>query len=367
MTTRAVPILARDPATNVRLTGLAPVFTQLWRNDGTDLSATMISQVDAGTHPGEYEFTLTLTAGQSVRGEIDLGAAAGVDRLVDVVLYEQDLRDLPAAADVADAVWDEPLSGHTSAGTTGEALDDVPTAAEIDTELSGVHGGGPWGGAAGDGAHTVGLTVEAGGSPVMGARVDVLAGATVVARGYTDASGEVSLQLDAGTYTYTVTKAGYEWDGGSLVVSAGGTPTPDTLEGDVLAVASASGTVPTGHSRSLAWGELVTGSTITGIVTGDTVTITRTITGAPGAISKAWLTAKTAANRTKADTYSAFSKEVEPGAFVLSFALTSTDTNALAPAATWEFDVQVLLADGTVQTLEIGTLPRVLGVTTDVT
>ncbi len=42
----------------------------------------------------------------------------------------------PSAASVADAVWDEPLAGHLSAGSTGEALDgagggSAPTAAEI--------------------------------------------------------------------------------------------------------------------------------------------------------------------------------------------------------------------------------------------
>lgn len=34
-------------------------------------------------------------------------------------------------ADIADAVWDEPLSGHSTAGTTGEALDDAATASEV--------------------------------------------------------------------------------------------------------------------------------------------------------------------------------------------------------------------------------------------
>ncbi len=33
----------------------------------------------------------------------------------------------PSAADIADAVWDEALSGHTGAGSTGEALDDAST------------------------------------------------------------------------------------------------------------------------------------------------------------------------------------------------------------------------------------------------
>lgn len=68
-----------------------------------------------------------------------------------------------SAADVADAVWDEAAADHTAAGSFGEAIDTLTTnidvilstrsshsAADVDTQLSGVHGAGSWegGGAA---------------------------------------------------------------------------------------------------------------------------------------------------------------------------------------------------------------------------
>jgi len=65
----------------------------------------------------------------------------------------------PSAADIADAVWDEVLAGHLTAGTTGKALSDIlaagggdcPTVEEIDAYLTGQHGSGSWGGNHGGG------------------------------------------------------------------------------------------------------------------------------------------------------------------------------------------------------------------------
>jgi len=64
---------------------------------------------------------------------------------------------IPTALAVADAVWDEAAAGHTGAGSFGEAIDTLTTnidvvlstrsshsAADVDTELSGMHGGGSW-------------------------------------------------------------------------------------------------------------------------------------------------------------------------------------------------------------------------------
>lgn len=36
--------------------------------------------------------------------------------------------NIPTAAEIADAVWDEALSGHTTAGTAGKTLSDLSTA-----------------------------------------------------------------------------------------------------------------------------------------------------------------------------------------------------------------------------------------------
>jgi predicted P-loop ATPase/GTPase len=45
-------------------------------------------------------------------------------------------RDIPSAATIADAVWDEALSGHTTAGSGGKALGDIDT--HTDTEVASI-------------------------------------------------------------------------------------------------------------------------------------------------------------------------------------------------------------------------------------
>lgn len=50
----------------------------------------------------------------------------------------------PTAAEVADAVWDETFTGHLASDTFGEQLASLSTAAEIDTQLSASHGAGSW-------------------------------------------------------------------------------------------------------------------------------------------------------------------------------------------------------------------------------
>ena len=98
----------------------------------------------------------------------------------------------PAVGAIADAVWGEAQSGHSTAGTFGKYLD---------AAISGV------GGATGSGADTVTLTLEESDSTPI-ADVDVWistdeAGANVVAgTKQTNSSGEVTFQLDAGTTYY---------------------------------------------------------------------------------------------------------------------------------------------------------------------
>ena len=110
---------------------------------------------------------------------------------------------------VADAVWDEVLSGHVTTGTTGKKLTDLSssggggsTAEEIDTLLSSTHGSGAWGsGGVGAVSHTI--TVNSGGSPLDGVDVWVttdVSGSNVAARGTTNAFGQVTFFLDTGTY-----------------------------------------------------------------------------------------------------------------------------------------------------------------------
>jgi hypothetical protein len=59
--------------------------------------------------------------------------------------------DIPSAATIADAVWDEALSGHLGAGSTGEALDNAGAAGDPwATSLPGAYGAGTAGKIVGD-------------------------------------------------------------------------------------------------------------------------------------------------------------------------------------------------------------------------
>jgi hypothetical protein len=143
---------------------------------------------------------------------------------------------IPTAAAVADAVWDEAQSGHTTAGTFGKYLD---------TEVSGVGGGSlteagiadaVWdearsghttagtfglyldaqisgvGGAVGSGAISHEVTITEGGDPSDGAEVWVTtdsSGLNIVAGTLTtDAFGNATFMLDAGTYYLWTQKSG---------------------------------------------------------------------------------------------------------------------------------------------------------------
>lgn len=88
----------------------------------------------------------------------------------------------------------------------------VPTAAEIDTQLSGTHGSGTWGNGSGSTSTTV--TVDDGVNPIDGVDVWIStdsAGTNVVARGSTGALGTVVFMLDAGTYYAWKQLAGYDF------------------------------------------------------------------------------------------------------------------------------------------------------------
>lgn len=120
--------------------------------------------------------------------------------------------------------------------------------------------------------------------------------------------------------------------------------------------------------------------TITGYVVGDNLEVRRTVTGLPAALAAAWLTIKRHAR--EADTAAVVKKiittsnvpgtghittaggvDVDGG---LRFDLTQEDTTALG-AASWVYDVQVKLTDGTVYTPEVGTVDLTADVTRSTT
>jgi hypothetical protein len=104
------------------------------------------------------------------------------------------------------------ITAATSPLATAAALAGVPTVGEIDTQLSGTHGAGTWGGASGSGSISWPITIDDGLSPLDGVDVWVStdsAGTNVVARGYTNTLGVVTFLLDAGAYYLWKQLSGY--------------------------------------------------------------------------------------------------------------------------------------------------------------
>lgn len=101
------------------------------------------------------------------------------------------------------------LLAYTAAKTT-----DVPSAGEIDTQLSSTHGAGLWGGAGGSGAVSTPITITDGTNPLDGVEVWVTtdqAGSNMVASGVTDALGVVTFLLDPGDYYVWKQLAGWNF------------------------------------------------------------------------------------------------------------------------------------------------------------
>lgn len=123
----------------------------------------------------------------------------------------------------ADAVWDEQLSGHTTPGSAGAALQ-----------------GCAYGGT---GARQIDVTVEDTLSvPIQGAQVDVYdAGNTdFLGRFHTDINGQLGLALDDGTYNLRIWATGYAFTVPEvLVVTADAAVTYQGTSGIVITPPSA--------------------------------------------------------------------------------------------------------------------------------
>lgn len=105
-----------------------------------------------------------------------------------------------------------PLATSAAVGLVSSVVNTLPTAAEIDAQLSGTHGAGTWGNGSGSTSTTV--TVDDGVNPKDGVDVWIStdsAGTNVVARGSTGALGTVVFMLDAGTYYAWKQLAGYDF------------------------------------------------------------------------------------------------------------------------------------------------------------
>lgn len=155
---------------------------------------TSARQVDDLAYPATSGRSLTVAA--TGEASVNVTYSAGVllaGRLAEVA-------DLPAAAPsaavVADAVWDEAISGHLTDGTTG---------ARLNTAAS----------ASGTGSTAYSNTVtDDSSNPLDGVEVWITSdsgGASTVASTTTDTLGAFTVYLDPGTYYLWLAKGGYNF------------------------------------------------------------------------------------------------------------------------------------------------------------
>jgi hypothetical protein len=250
-----LPTLAFGDLVQVRIAATVNSVTGkaiVWR-DGKDLS------IDAS---GNYSGSLTAAERTAIAAAVEAailneGDGQAVQQAIvnKINATDTNLAGLTLSA-IAAAVWDALTSGMTTASSIGKlildnlnaAITTRPTAAEIETQLSGTHGSGAWGGAAstGTGAFSVIVHVTDGTINLPNARVRVSGGPTA-ASGFTASTGLITLGLDGGTYTLVVTKGGYTY-----------TPTPQTVAADgTIDVVMTAATTPT-TTPTQCTGQLVT-------------------------------------------------------------------------------------------------------------
>ena len=141
--------------------------------------------VDATRMAGLAGFGLTVRPASAT----EIGATVHCHVLDDFVSKSSDTLDTGITAAVA------------GIESNGDTLDTLPTAAEVDTELSSAHGSGSWEGTL-TGASQVTITVTDGVDPLEGVQVDVYdsGNTTILRQGFTDVAGEVTFAIDDGSY-----------------------------------------------------------------------------------------------------------------------------------------------------------------------
>ncbi len=160
--------------------------------------------------------------------------AATFGRYLDAEVSDAVAGAAPSAATIADAVWDESLSGHLTTGSAGDALNDAggsgadPWASalpgaysagqagwiigqRLDAKVSAMSGSNPGSGAA---EFTYTLTETGTGNPIADADVWATldsAGTIVLASGRTNQTGQVTFYLDSGPVYVWRQKSGFNF------------------------------------------------------------------------------------------------------------------------------------------------------------
>ena len=145
--------------------------------------------------------------------------------------------------DIADAVWDEGLGGHLTAGSTGDALNDAGGSAadpwattlpgsyssntagwilgqRLDAKISSISGNSPGAGAT---EFTYTLTESGSGDPIADADIWATSdsnGSVILASGRTDQNGQLTFYLDPGTVYIWRQKSGWNFTNPDVEVIA---------------------------------------------------------------------------------------------------------------------------------------------------
>ena len=200
-------------------------FTSSSRQDTFKADVTGLSTFDASTDQvtasnmrGTDNALLAANTPTNFAG-LSINSSGHINRvvLVDTTTANSDMVDIsslatsaeiaalndPSSADIADAVWDELQSSHTTVGSFGYYLDSQVSSA----------------GAGGSGLYQVTVTVQNESAEVLqGARVNVDGTTLTLA---TDSSGQCVFNLDSGVYTLHVSPpAGYQTPTGNVITVA---------------------------------------------------------------------------------------------------------------------------------------------------
>lgn len=110
-------------STGAPATGISHSATSRYDNDTAGPSVT-VTEVSASNAPGFYYFDVSPTGSLLVL--LDAGSGVTDDAFRYQAFNIQQDSTLVTLGNVADAVWDEALAGHSTAGSAGKALTDVP-------------------------------------------------------------------------------------------------------------------------------------------------------------------------------------------------------------------------------------------------
>lgn len=364
-------VTAPQTAAGAVVTGAAVAFTTFTVYDAAGTAADPQPAdptiTERGT-TGLYAYEVELAAGQWAEGIIDRGATAW-PRLEPVQAFYSDTivpavaADVPSAATIAAAVWAAATRTLSAFGTL---------VADVAASITADHGTGSYLRAIGAGAQACTITATDGSTPLVGARVDAFnaAGSVLLATGYTGSAGTVVLYLDAGAVKLRSTLAGYSFAAVDATVSATDTISPASVTG--VALPAAAGTSVTGASRALSWATLLEDQTISGIVSGDTLRLDRSISDldAGRTVIRATLSVSGATDRAhgpaaKLLTAAATIDDAgSTGTALVHWSLAAGATSPLRNGAPYYYDVEIELDNGTIRTRELGLITAEQGVTT---